>query len=53
MAQALAARLPGKVRMRLLEGAGHYTTLSHLNLCETQRPLDKMRGFGALRVAAP
>ncbi len=28
MAQALAARLPGKVSLRLLEGAGHYTTLS-------------------------
>lgn len=53
MAQALAARLPGKVSMRLLEGAGHYTTLSHLNLYETQRPPGKMRGFGALRVAAP
>lgn len=51
MAQALADRLPGKVRMRLLEGSGHYSTLSHLNLGDTSTPSGKMRGFGALRVA--
>ncbi|SFN91514.1 Pimeloyl-ACP methyl ester carboxylesterase [Roseovarius lutimaris] len=51
MTQALADRLPGKVRLRLLEGAGHYSTLSHLNLGEDPAPSDRMRGFGALRVA--
>ncbi|MDT8326198.1 MAG: alpha/beta hydrolase [Roseovarius sp.] len=51
MAQALAARLPGKVRMRLLEGSGHYSTLSHVDLGDTPAQTGKMRGFGALRVA--